>query len=418
MQGAAGHENLFAPAGGASRPVGSTYQMTRTNGIFPIAIRAALLLAAMLFVAGAGVSSASPRSERDAAKRTFEAAKDELGRIQGQIDQIEADLAVKAEQVDAAEAVLDATITELFRVRESLEKNQARFDEISERLNARAVEAYINGPGTSLDFLLGATSLADLSDRFEYVDAVARDDADLAQEVQSRKNLLLAQQAELARLRSEHRKAVERARVARDGVIATLDRAQGLYQRQQSIVGSANRRYKKALRDYQASLRTVSFGGSNVPLPDGYAGVLQVCPVGQPRSYWDGFGAPRYAGGYHLHKGVDMLAPSGTPIFAPFAGQSYTSSNGLGGKVVFVVGRYGSVYNAHLSGYSSSSSGTVQAGDVIGYVGDTGDAIGLPHLHFEFHPNVIPASWPASSYGYSVIEDAVNPYPLLLHACG
>ncbi len=55
---------------------------------------------------------------------------------------------------------------------------------------------------------------------------------------------------------------------------------------------------------------------------------------------------------------------------------------------------------------------------MIGYVGDTGDAVGTPHDHFEFHPNVMPSSWPTSAYGYSIIEDAVNPYPLLVAACG
>ena len=51
-------------------------------------------------------------------------------------------------------------------------------------------------------------------------------------------------------------------------------------------------------------------------------------------------------------------------------------------------------------------------------MGDTGDATGIPHNHFEFHPNVMPSSWPASYYGYSIIEDAINPYPLLVAACG
>jgi murein DD-endopeptidase MepM/ murein hydrolase activator NlpD len=90
----------------------------------------------------------------------------------------------------------------------------------------------------------------------------------------------------------------------------------------------------------------------------------------------------------------------------------------LGGLAVIVTGSAGWVYNAHLSAYSSNSSGSVQAGDVIGYVGNTGDAAGGPtHDHFEFHPNVIPTSWPKSVYGYSVIGDAINPYPLLVAAC-
>jgi murein DD-endopeptidase MepM/ murein hydrolase activator NlpD len=141
-----------------------------------------------------------------------------------------------------------------------------------------------------------------------------------------------------------------------------------------------------------------------------------VCPVDEPRGFGDGFGAPRYGGGYHLHKGVDIVAPYGTEIMAPFDGYSYTSSNGLGGSVVFVVGQHGRAYNAHLSRYSSNSNGQVAAGEIIGYVGSTGYST-APHDHFEFHPNVIPGPWPESAYGYSVIEDAINPYPLLIQAC-
>ena len=79
---------------------------------------------------------------------------------------------------------------------------------------------------------------------------------------------------------------------------------------------------------------------------------------------------------------------------------------------MFVVGQYGKVYNAHLSAYTGNSNGRVSAGDVIGLVGDTGDAAGLPHDHFEFHPNVMPAAWPKSYYGYSTIEDADQPVSL------
>ncbi|MBA3691503.1 MAG: hypothetical protein H0W82_08845, partial [Actinobacteria bacterium] len=60
--------------------------------------------------------------------------------------------------------------------------------------------------------------------------------------------------------------------------------------------------------------------------------------------------------------------------------------------------------------------GSVQTGDVIGYVGSTGDT-STPHNHFEWHPNTIPSNWPESPYGYSVIGDAVNPYPALAAVC-
>ena len=60
----------------------------------------------------------------------------------------------------------------------------------------------------------------------------------------------------------------------------------------------------------------------------------------------------------------------------------------LGAPVVRAHAELGYVYNAHLSSYGRL--GYVQTGDVIGYVGSTGDAT-VPHDHFEWHPNNGPA---------------------------
>ena len=66
--------------------------------------------------------------------------------------------------------------------------------------------------------------------------------------------------------------------------------------------------------------------------------MFKVCPVDQPRGFGDGFGAPRYVGGYHLHKGVDIVAPLGTPIRATFDGVASDATNIYGGKAVYVQG--------------------------------------------------------------------------------
>jgi murein DD-endopeptidase MepM/ murein hydrolase activator NlpD len=129
------------------------------------------------------------------------------------------------------------------------------------------------------------------------------------------------------------------------------------------------------------------------------SGILRVCPLDQPMSYSDNWHAPRWAGGFHLHQGIDMFAAPGTPIRAPFDGLSVTADNFLGGLAVKVYGETGYVYNAHLSAHGQL--GPVKAGDIIGYVGSTGDASG-PHLHFEYHPGN---------------GDAVNPYAFLNAVC-
>jgi murein DD-endopeptidase MepM/ murein hydrolase activator NlpD len=129
---------------------------------------------------------------------------------------------------------------------------------------------------------------------------------------------------------------------------------------------------------------------------------LVVCPVRGSGSFSDDFGAPRYAGGYHPHQGNDIFAPLGTPIVAPFDGMAVRSPNLLGGAAVKVFGTYGFVYNAHLSGYGAE--GPVKADTIVGYVGNTGDALGgPPHDHFEWHPGNGPA---------------VDPFPYLKAVCG
>jgi len=81
-----------------------------------------------------------------------------------------------------------------------------------------------------------------------------------------------------------------------------------------------------------------------------------------------------------------MLAPRGLPIYAVTSGNASFSSNRLGGNAVSLIGDNGfRYYYAHLSGYAGSSR-RVSKGELIGYNGDTGNATGTPHLHFQVHP--------------------------------
>jgi murein DD-endopeptidase MepM/ murein hydrolase activator NlpD len=115
-----------------------------------------------------------------------------------------------------------------------------------------------------------------------------------------------------------------------------------------------------------------------------------VCPVERPRHYVDDFGDARWVGGFHRHQGIDIFAPRGTPIRAPFDGRVETSANWMGGIQLYVYGKKGFVFNGHLD--SVGKTGKVKAGDIVGYVGNSGDARGgSTHDHFEWHPNGGPA---------------------------
>lgn len=369
-----------------------------------------------LVLLGAAVPGA-----RAVTREQVEAARERVRRLQAEIEQLarrkeavqrEADRV--ASRLYAAREALEETAAELARVRERLDAVRERYERLRGRLEERAREAFILGPGTSLAFLLGASSLADLSDRMEFVGAVAQSDADLAVAVDNLGNELAADERELERLRSRQAAQVAALREREADLEARLAELGRLQDRIEARTAEAERAAESLARRWReqvaAELAATAGGGGRVVLP---GGVFQACPVGDPHAVSDSFGAPRVG---HLHAGVDIFAPYGTPIYAPFAGTARASSNGLGGYAVYVYGAQGYVYNAHLA--QPGISGPVQPGDVIGYVGTSGNAQGTsPHNHFEWHPNQIPADWPASPYGYSVLGGAVNPYPLLVQVC-
>lgn len=91
-------------------------------------------------------------------------------------------------------------------------------------------------------------------------------------------------------------------------------------------------------------------------------------------------------GGRRDHHGVDIFAPRGTPVVAAADGVvSRINTTTLGGKVIWLsdLENGQSLYYAHLDSWASAEGQSVKAGDVIGYVGNTGNARSTPpHLHF------------------------------------
>ncbi len=97
-----------------------------------------------------------------------------------------------------------------------------------------------------------------------------------------------------------------------------------------------------------------------------------------------GFGAPR-DGGARDHHGIDIFAPRGTPVVAIAEGYVRVDETPRGGRVIWLrearLGR--NLYYAHLHDWAVEGGAYVRPGDVIGYVGNTGNARTTPpHLHF------------------------------------
>ncbi len=133
-----------------------------------------------------------------------------------------------------------------------------------------------------------------------------------------------------------------------------------------------------------------------------------VFPVYGPASFTDDFRAGRALTGWH--HGNDIFATLGAPVLAVADGTLFLVGwNDIGGNRLWLRDAQGNeFYYAHLAAYSPQAvaGARVRAGDVVGFVGATGDALGTPpHLHFEIHPFWL--LW----MGY---DGVVNPYAYLL----
>jgi murein DD-endopeptidase MepM/ murein hydrolase activator NlpD len=114
-------------------------------------------------------------------------------------------------------------------------------------------------------------------------------------------------------------------------------------------------------------------------------------PIAGPARYGHDWLYPRYGPGFRFHLGTDVFAAYGTPVRAPVDGVAVSANGGLGGltvKVVMPDGTY--FYLAHLSdlvdGFTNGMA--VRTGDIVGYVGDSGNARGgAPHLHIGIYPH-------------------------------
>jgi LysM repeat protein len=141
--------------------------------------------------------------------------------------------------------------------------------------------------------------------------------------------------------------------------------------------------------------------GTTLTIPSTGGGATDLrCPVQGAMRHVNDWGFPRSGG--RFHEGNDLFAARGTPLVAVVGGTVEQKVGPIGGNQVKLLGDDGAAYYyTHLDRFGAG--GRVHAGDVVGYVGTSGNAAGTsPHVHFEVHPGGGPA---------------VNPYPRLATVC-
>ncbi len=355
-----------------------------------------------------GLLAVSAASARTAEERALADAKERLGDIRAEItaaeaaaDDAEEALADADATLREVEAVVNDVATAVERQRIVVRDARSRLAGIEEERDAlvaafhqRAVRMFKLGPTRTFDVLFSGDVAADAVARTTYlrtllegdqVDLEAIEAAEVA--VDAERERAEAEEARLAGLLTEQQEVlaeVEQLRASRALAAADArERVRLLQEEQDDLEGEQERleeliRQREAERRRQEEARRAAARQAQAPSrpasTSGYAWPL-CAPVTSEYG-------PRWG---RMHRGIDLGAPTGTPIGAARAGQVlYAGWRGGYGRLLLLRHDDGVVTAyAHLSRFAVGEGQWVQRGQTIGAVGSTGNSTG-PHLHLEF----------------------------------
>jgi murein DD-endopeptidase MepM/ murein hydrolase activator NlpD len=333
----------------------------------------------------------------------------EISRVTARIRVLEGDIGQASARLATIEAELArfrarlARLTELYRKQTRsliLLRHQHEVAEL--RLNLRLVQIYQSEQASAVELVLGASSLSDVVAGLDYMSQIGEADHDIAVQVADSRQRMRSAREQTKRTRrrvaSTTRLIATRAaeqRAERDRLVVSqqqLAAARSDKQRTLASVVTDERELRhemagleQASRALTARIQSAQSSAPVAPTAGAVSSAGMIWPVSGPVT--SGFGW-RWG---RMHEGVDIAAPSGTPIAAAASGSVIYASwmSGYGNLVVVDHGGALATAYAHLSGYAVGAGQGVSQGQTLGYVGCTGHCYGA-HLHFEVRVNGSP----------------------------
>ncbi len=330
--------------------------------------------------------------------------------IQGysnRIDGLEGQINATRGRLGRVQTSLDRQKGELLRVRDRLEVARDRLERLRSDLATarkvlaeRLVEIYKADSPDALTVILEADGFGDLLERADFLDRISDQDRQITARVRGLRDSAQDQATQLAGLEHREQLAAESILRQRDQIASAQD--QLLASRDQLASARGDRRgalaqvrsQKDSLEGDLASLEAAQARVASALQGAGARAFAGPVKQGSGQLIWpvngpvvSGFGM-RWG---HLHAGVDIAVPAGTPIHAADSGRVVLMGweDGYGNYTCIQHTASLSTCYAHQSAFSTSNGASVQQGQVIGSVGCTGHCLG-DHLHFETRINGAP----------------------------
>lgn len=386
--------------------MGDLPHMTLSRRLASISLVVGLVLG-LASPAGAAASSSSAARKRQEQVRAAKAkAASQLNGLKASDDQLEKAVATLANQVRAQDAKAAAARQSLAVAEASVKKSETRIAETTQAMASlqgdvvdRAVAAYVRPQQSALAGLTDAKNLEDASRRTSMLQQVSNSNRDILDELRASKEDLgiEREKAAAARQTAAKRRAVVNAELGslKKSLAERARLEAALDARIKSVSGEveALTREDSAIQALissnaaRAAAQRASRSSSAAPPDDGgrVSGSGMRWPVNGTLT--SAFG-PRWG---RLHAGMDIASPNGTPIRAAKGGTVIFAGvqGGYGNVVIIDHGGGLTTLYAHQSRLGTNDGAEVNGGEVIGYVGSTGQSTGN-HVHFETRLNGSP----------------------------
>ena len=382
--------------------------------------RRALAVGACVFVFLALLSALVPAavgSTLSQAQKDLNAAHAQLSQFQDNMNALAADYA----KAEARQATLDDAVTATQNDIANTEKDLVASQQ---RLGDRLASIYKRGFSTAplyLEVLLSSADLTSVLERLSLLSRLAAQDQTLYTQVKDHLDKRKVLQQQLVAKQQAQSQQVAQMKTLQASMESKMGAASAQYKALKSRVASLEAAAAREAAARDAAIAAAAARAAAAAKKPGTSATTTttakrppskppvvkpgsiVFPVDGPHSYTDTFGAPRSGG--RTHKGCDIMAARGTPVVASVSGRIKSLSRtdtGLSGLSFWISGDNGTGYfGCHLDSLvpGIQVGSRVVAGQLLGYVGNTGNAAGGPcHLHFEIHPGG---------------GAAVDPYPIL-----